>query len=74
MSRPSGVWHWRLQPCFESNGEHLVMTYGERRQASTAAFNIRKGNVDLPPGGWDARHDQLEDGTWGLYVIFLGDE
>lgn len=66
------IWDFRLKPCIEDPGVELLVLRGlTRRQASTSAYNIRKGIVHLPPGEWSASHDQLDDGSYGVFAILL---
>ncbi len=68
-----GRWIRRLVPLVDRPMQWaLVETCVNANTSGSTAYNVRRGVVALPPGKWDATARKLDDGSYGVFVRYLG--
>ncbi len=75
VGQPAGKWVVLLAPLVRYPGKWArIDVKSTGPVASTAASNLRKGTIQVPPGRWEFAGRKLPDGTGGVYARYLGPE
>ncbi len=73
--QPAGKWVVLLAPLARCPGKWaLIGVKSTGPVASTAASNLRRGTIQIPPGRWEFVGRSLPDGSGAVYARYLGPE
>lgn len=50
-----------------------IVAYTSGSTAKTTASELRSGKRTVPPGNWEFRSGQIEDGRYAVWAKFLGE-